>query len=87
MIQLWSVTGVATVITLYRIARMGNSKNKSRFFNKETLKERRGELEPLTDKDRVLLTYIVAQTNFVCFRHAYICGVFVYSSCSTIAMQ
>lgn len=46
--------------TLYKIARMGNSKNKSSFFNKEASKERRGEVEPIRDKDRVLLTYIVA---------------------------
>lgn len=60
MIQHWPVTGVATAITLYRIARMGNSKNKSSFFNKEASKERRGEVEPIRDKDMVLLTYIVA---------------------------
>ena len=38
--------------TLYRVAR--SSKNKSRFFNKETSKERRGEVEPIRDKGRVL---------------------------------
>jgi hypothetical protein len=37
--DLRSVADVATAITLYRIARMGNSKNKSSFFNKTTLKE------------------------------------------------
>lgn len=66
LIQDRSVAGMATDITLHRIARMRNSKSKSSCVNKETSKERRGEAEPLTGKDRGLLNYIVAQTNFVC---------------------